>query len=271
MMRNTNVAKVSALTIALALHGALAAALVTREPIEIEGGTGSSEVRLGSDFADMTAGTLSAITASETETITAETPETLTPEHITPIAPQTTVTAAQPVTTTGAATPTRPVPETVAATPAETGAVSRSIRPVRRSAEFEATHKQPAPRAKPATSNADRNARAGAATGQRTATAQQSGTTGRQQTAGNAAASNYPGLVMRRLSRAGKPRVNSNGTAVVAFTIAANGGLTSVSLARSSGSSALDQAALQLVRRAGPFPTPPTGARRSFSIQIEGR
>jgi protein TonB len=76
---------------------------------------------------------------------------------------------------------------------------------------------------------------------------------------------------MRKLSRAGKPRVSARGAAVVAFSIAPHGGLSSVSLARSSGSAALDQAALRLVRGAGPFPKPPTGARRSFSIQIKGR
>ncbi|HKK84958.1 MAG TPA: energy transducer TonB [Roseovarius sp.] len=53
--------------------------------------------------------------------------------------------------------------------------------------------------------------------------------------------------------------------------MSANGGLAAVSLARSSGSSALDQAALRLVRGAGPFPKPPQGARRNFSVKIQGR
>tara|TARA_R110002110_G_scaffold21148_1_gene84266 strand:- start:4664 stop:5644 length:981 start_codon:yes stop_codon:yes gene_type:complete len=177
-----------------------------------------------------------------------------------------------------------PISERVEAEASDSAAVTRSLRPMQRSAEFEAAHKpaqvanrkpqptaKPAPRAKPAPGNSERNARAGEATGQREAVARQSGTAGRQQAAGNAAASNYPGLVMRKLSRAGKPRVNARGTAVVAFSIAANGGLSSVSLARSSGSAELDQAALQLVRGAGPFPEPPAGARRIFSIQIKGR
>ena len=59
--------------------------------------------------------------------------------------------------------------------------------------------------------------------------------------------------------------------AVVAFRVASNGGLTSVSIARSSGSSALDQAALRVDQRSAPFPPPPNGARRSFSVQIKGR
>ncbi|WP_306151301.1 TonB family protein [Roseovarius sp. MMSF_3281] len=166
----------------------------------------------------------------------------------------------------------------------KSAAVTRSLRPKRRSTEFEATHKpvreakpkpqpktKPAEKAKSAPGNAKRNARAGDAKGKRDAEARQSGTRGRKQAVGNAAASNYPGLVMRRLSRAGKPRVNARGASVVAFRISANGALGSVSLARSSGSSALDRAALRLVRRAAPFPKPPQGARRSFSIQIKGR
>ncbi|MFW2544833.1 energy transducer TonB family protein [Primorskyibacter sp. 2E107] len=170
--------------------------------------------------------------------------------------------------------------ERIEADAAQSAAVARSLRPKPRSAEFVATHKpaqvakpkpKPAPQAKPTPGNADRSARAGEATGQRDAVAKQSGTAGRQNAAGNAAASNYPGLVMRKLSRAGKPRVNARGTAVVTFSIATNGGLSSVSLARSSGSAALDQAALRLVRGAGPFPRPPEGARRRFSIRIQGR
>lgn len=44
------------------------------------------------------------------------------------------------------------------------------------------------------------------------------------------------------------------GTAVVRFTIARSGQVGSVTLVRSSGSEALDEAALALVRRAAPFP-----------------
>ncbi len=170
--------------------------------------------------------------------------------------------------------------------------VVRSLRPRARSAALEAAHQSrpavtpiprakqaatPAPRAKPPKptarmpGNATRNARAGEAAGKPQATARQSGIGGRQHAAGHAAASNYPGLIMRALSRAGKPSVDARGRAVVAFTIASNGGLSAISLARSSGSSALDQAAVRLVRGAGPFPRPPEGARRNFSIQIKGR
>lgn len=326
MIRRAGLAKLVALSVALVAHAALAAALVSRETTEIEGGAGSAEVRLGNAFADMAAGTLSSVKADDAEVLVPETPERLNAERAEPVSPETVVTAAkdapadtaQPLeveplpseptvavaqavpvaqaeapalTQTAFPTPdaaqvlqSPPILERVEAEASDSAAVTRSLRPKPRTAEFEAAHEpvqvakpkpqpaaKPTPRAKPAPGNSERNAQAGEATGQREAVARQSGTAGRQQAAGNAAASNYPGLVMRKLSRAGKPRVNARGTAVVAFSIAANGGLSSVSLARSSGSAALDQAALRLVRGAGPFPKPPAGARRSFSIQIKGR
>lgn len=48
------------------------------------------------------------------------------------------------------------------------------------------------------------------------------------------------------------------GTAVVRFTIARSGAVGSVNLVRSSGSEALDEAGLALVRRAAPFPPLPS-------------
>lgn len=180
----------------------------------------------------------------------------------------------------------------------ENATVSRSLRPQRRSAAFEERHK-PTPQPKRAeapgktqtTTTRKRNAdpapkrqtkqtaqagaqqaiRAGTSSGQQRATTRSSGSGGTQTNAGNAAASNYPGLVMRRISRAGRPRVNARGAAVVAFSIASGGRLASVSIARSSGSSVLDRAALRVVQSAAPFPKPPSGARRSFTIQIQGR
>ncbi len=290
MIRRTAPAKLLALTVALAAHAALAVALVSGEPTAIAGGTGSAEVRLGNAFVDMAAGTLSAVSADRTAALTPEPPDRLTAEQVMPTPPETaTVTAGQapseviqPAEVQPAqALQTAPLPEPVQA---ETGsvAVAGSQRPMPRSAAFEAAHSapqapEPEPRqtAEPARSpsppqgNAERTAQAGDAAGQREATAQQSGTDGDQQAAGNAAASNYPGLVMRRLSRAGKLGLNARGTAVVAFSIAADGGLSSVSLVSSSGSDALDRAAMAVVSRAAPFPAPPAGAQSSFRIAIE--
>ena len=76
---------------------------------------------------------------------------------------------------------------------------------------------------------------------------------------------------MRALSQVRRPRVAAAGTALVAFRVAPTGALAGVSLARSSGSARLDRAALTVVRRAAPFPAPPRGAQRRFSIEIAGR
>lgn len=147
-------------------------------------------------------------------------------------------------------------------------AVARSPRPLGRSAAFEQTN---APRAAAPRGNADRNARAGQANGRSEGAARSTGSGQNAQAAGNAAASNYPGAVMARLSRVSRPSVGTRGSAVVTFSIGPGGRLADIRIARGSGSSRLDRAALQVVRRAAPFPRPPAGAQRRFSITISGR
>ncbi|MFD0982725.1 TonB family protein [Tropicimonas aquimaris] len=120
--------------------------------------------------------------------------------------------------------------------------------------------------------NSDTNARAGVATGQAEATATAAGAAeGRSSRQGNAAEPNYPGKVFARINRTRRSVTNARGETVVAFAIGANGALTSISIARSSSSPSLDEAALAQVRRAVPFPPPPPGARRSYSVKISGR
>jgi protein TonB len=119
--------------------------------------------------------------------------------------------------------------------------------------------------------NAKRNAKAGSASGSKKGKAVSRGTGGKKKSAGNAKASNYPGKVMRKIARVRKPNVRARGSALVAFSITSGGGLGGVSIARSSGSAALDRAAVKVVRRAAPFPKPPSGARRNFTVQIKGR
>lgn len=178
--------------------------------------------------------------------------------------------------------------ETLEAVEENTSAVARSLRPKPRTPEFEKKHEPPPqpqrqvtqPRQQPTqqprqqprqtTQGSQQNAVAGSATGQQQQNNTRSGTgTSAQQ--GNAAVSNYPGKVMRRLSRVSRPRGVGRGTTVVAFRVSGSGGLAGASIARSSGNANLDQAALSMVRRAAPFPPPPPGAQRSFSISIKGR
>ncbi|MEP3918828.1 TonB family protein [Ascidiaceihabitans sp.] len=126
---------------------------------------------------------------------------------------------------------------------------------------------------KPQRGNADRNARAGVTQGQ--AKAKAAVAAPRQATANtkaaNAAVSNYPGLVMRRLARQKRPRAATKGTAIVSFSIVDSGAVNRATIAQSSGSPQLDRDAVALVRRAAPFPAPPKGAKRAFKVRIKGR
>jgi periplasmic protein TonB len=57
----------------------------------------------------------------------------------------------------------------------------------------------------------------------------------------------------------------------VSFSVGANGGVSAIRIARSSGYAVLDEAALATVQRAAPFPAIPAGAGRSswtFSVPL---
>jgi periplasmic protein TonB len=88
--------------------------------------------------------------------------------------------------------------------------------------------------------------------------------------------SNYPGQVVTRLRRAlrypaAARRDRLTGEVHVSFTVAAGGGVSGISVVRSSGSPVLDQAAIETVQRAAPFPQIPQAAGRSswpFSVPL---
>ena len=87
---------------------------------------------------------------------------------------------------------------------------------------------------------------------------------------GNASTSNYKGLVQRKLERAKKRvRVAARGTVIVSFTITANGSVTNLRVRKSSGKPAIDEGALDIVRRASPFPDIPdeTGLK-SYPVSV---
>lgn len=82
------------------------------------------------------------------------------------------------------------------------------------------------------------------------------------------ASDNYRGLVRAHLARYQQSLGSSQGAAAVSFTLGSTGAVGSVRLARASGVAAIDQEVQAMVRRASPFPPPPPGAERSFSISI---
>ena len=135
---------------------------------------------------------------------------------------------------------------------------------------------KPAPRAaKPARPKAAGNggrdqadARRGTADGSAQSRSASSGNAGRSQQAGNAAVSNYPGKVVSKLRRSLRypsqaRRERLRGEVHVAFTVSAGGGVSSIRIVRGSGSPVLDQAAIETVQRAAPFPPIPQGAGRN--------
>ena len=293
----------------VAAHAAMLGLANKDEAPQVEGGAPATVAELGNSFADMAAGVMTP-DAVETVQEGAEPPaqqpdtaqETL-PEPVEPVE----MARAEPVEAVPAETqpsvvvPVAPVPTTplqaqeappevtAALTPEvqqalpEEPATQVSRRPALRpkSIEAQAPKPQPKPAPKPklqkpkpqTKGNAKANAAAGSTDGQ--ASAKAKAAADRQAAAAakaaNAAASNYPGQVMARIARLPRPRTSSRGSATIAFTVAGNGGLSGARVAASSGSAQLDQAALELVRRASPFPPPPKGAQRSFSIRIKGR
>jgi len=94
---------------------------------------------------------------------------------------------------------------------------------------------------------------------------------------GNAAESNYKGKVRSKVQRhfrypKSADRAGVSGTVTVSFTISASGGVSSARIVKGSGSPVLDEAALNAVRKAEPFPKIPEGANRSswpFTLPLQ--
>ncbi|MBF9036693.1 TonB family protein [Rhodobacterales bacterium HKCCE2091] len=166
-----------------------------------------------------------------------------------------------------------PAPDrVVAATPPDVRTPDASTaRPMRRPDPAAAVEPTPAPAPAVAAGNADRDALRGQPTGEAAAAATATGPARNAgQSAGNAAASTYPGLVMRQIQRA-RRRTDERGVALVQFSISGSGALGGLSIARSSGNPALDRIALATISSAAPFPAPPAGAQTNFSVEIAGR
>jgi len=87
---------------------------------------------------------------------------------------------------------------------------------------------------------------------------------------GNASSSNYKGLVQRKLERAKKRvRVAGKGKVLVSFTITANGSVVNLRVRKSSGKPAIDNGALDVVRKASPFPAiPDETGMKSYPVSV---
>ncbi len=66
-------------------------------------------------------------------------------------------------------------------------------------------------------------------------------------------------------------RAGVEGEVTVSFTVKPDGSTEKIKLESSSGSAALDRAALETVLRASPFPLPPDGKARSLTVALEFR
>ncbi len=84
---------------------------------------------------------------------------------------------------------------------------------------------------------------------------------------------NYNGTVAAHLARykqypAAARSAGSQGVATVSFAIDGGGRVTSARLAGSSGNPAIDQEVVAMARRASPFPAPPDGRGRNFTVPV---
>ena len=96
---------------------------------------------------------------------------------------------------------------------------------------------------------------------------------GRSTVLGNSDRTNYKGQVQRALQRAMR-RVRSRdaGLATVSFVVSKDGSVSSIRISRSSGNPQVDEVALELVRRAAPFPPIPAEEGRptwNFNVPVE--
>ncbi len=145
--------------------------------------------------------------------------------------------------------------------------------------------KEPPKKAQPSAGSGGENkqdSRRGAADGTETATSNQNSRgAGSSGGAGSAAVANYPGKVQSRIRRSVRvpseyKRMSASMSVRVRLTIGAGGDLSGLSIARSSGIPELDQAVIEGIRRAAPFPPLPAEWGRpvwSFSqdVQVTGR
>lgn len=278
--------------ISVLLHLAAMAALAPQEPARLAGGGEAAPAALGTSFADFAQDMLvpeqpaTVIPHSPAPQPAQAPPPTAQPAAAPSLAP-----AQDPVAVTpapaGATVPghadgraeAAPLPEVALAAPSEVVtpdtrptelAPEQSRRPAPRPEQPAPGPQQPQPQRAPQ-GNAPQAAQRGSPEDAQGQAASAAPSRPQTEAAGNAAASNYPGEVLRRIQRVRQARSPARGRVLVSFSISSSGGLSAVSVARSSGNAALDRVALDHIRRAAPFPPPPSGAQRQFSFEFVGR
>jgi periplasmic protein TonB len=288
----------AALTLSVAIHLVVAGIMnANEEPVLIAGGGAASVMLIGDSTVDSVASSAGeADEASETqpddaesEVLTPTASETATAATSETVEAQTTETPPLEPLPTEAVKPLTPPdtlasmtsPQEVAPLAPETPTVKPVAPPVPKAKPEPARKREaakPKSKAKPAR---DKKAPAKGATGKATVDAQKGSSASSSSTSGNAegnaAVSNYPGKIASRLRRALRYPKSALGSArsgqvQIAFTVTASGEAVSVRILASSGSTILDQAAIDAVRRASPFPPIPDSAGRSqwpFAIPIQ--
>lgn len=275
-------AGLAALSLSILLHlgGGLRFALPTPQ-VKVSGGAPVAISRLGNSFRDVAQGsphaappqTVPALRPQPTPPLKAA-PQISTQPHQARPDLNPAVDPIKAITATPVLTRPRE-PETAKSAPPQ-----HSVTPTRAATRLTAqpeTQPEPRPAPKPVVKppsdqGSARAERQGSADGQRSATAPASAAKPAAQSpaAGNSDLTNYAGKVWRKIQRA-RPNSTHSGTTVIALSISARGRLTSVNIARSSGSPQLDQLALRAARKAAPFPAPPDHTAHRFTFKVRGQ
>jgi len=294
--------KLAAVLFAGAVHLAVGAVLMGSDDIELEGGGGGTEVALGTAFEDLVEGGAlvaeTPVAAVEDRGLQAsETPvdgpalakvaalAALKPVRPTPADRAKSVAGAQPSMAVAAAAASErmtldPVtPEEPSEGRRAEGSAPRSpaaAEPLAAVAARQTLSAAPSPRPAPGQSgpppprpgNASQSGAVGAPEGRESGLAARSPAPETPEPGGSAAASNYPGKIMRCISRASRMSRSGGGTAVIRFAVDGTGRIGGVAVAASSGDPRLDRAAARAIGGAGPCPPPPRGAKTTFVVRV---
>lgn len=171
-----------------------------------------------------------------------------------------------------------PEPEPVKPVPVKKAEPKPVKKPEKKVEQPKKVEKKPAEKAAPSKAGSagkgQADVRKGEADGAENGTTTTKGKNGSSASAGNAAVSNYPGKVVAKLRRALRgisrsTRSQARNDVHVTFTVSASGGVGGIRIVQSSGSPELDGAALEVVRRAAPFPPiPPEAGRSSWEFTL---